>query len=524
MSYKDIKLFDNIRRDDPRPLTQQLVDVVVAAINSGELKAGDRLPPTRAAATEAGVNHLTAARAYRRLAEEGWVTAGVGRGTFVRDRTRPGGVLESAQDERSAATSARGPAPLPLAPGEDSWQQALLPDAEPTYSERILDETFRMSDRPGLISMATGFPSPALCPVDQLKRITQDVFDEEGPGAVWYADPAGIPALRDQLAREGRTLGFATDPSEIVVTTGARQGIDIVARALLRPGDVVCVESPTFVGLLISLHAAGARVIGIPVDEDGFDVDALQRVLDRQDVKLCVLQTSCHNPTGQHLSEERRVRLARLARERNFFVLEDGVYGTVSFDGRPRRRLRELAPSHVIYVDSLSKTIGGGLRIGWLAARGPVRERLVRLKLGSDMQTATLGQHIAARYLAGGTHNELLAEGCKFYARRCDVLLHALERELGDACIVTPPRGGHHIWVTLREPLNERTLYAEAVRHGVSFTPGGVMLAEASTATSFRLSFSLLEPDQLEEGVRRLARAVRALRHHHVAPASAPLS
>jgi DNA-binding transcriptional MocR family regulator len=287
---------------------------------------------------------------------------------------------------------------------------------------------------------------------------------------------------------------------------------------------VAAVESPTFVGGLNSLRATGARLIGIPVDQDGFDVDALEQVLARHEVKLCSVQTSCHNPTGADLSPERRERLARLAVERNFFVMEDGVYSDVRFEGKSPGALRQLAPGHVLYVNSLSKTVGGGLRIGWIAARGPVLDRLATLKLESDFFTAALTQHIAARWLARGDYERHVEKTLPFYRERRDALLEALERHLAGEYRTQVPRGGHHLWVTLDRPLDERSLYSEALRHGVAFTPGGAVTVERRTQTSLRLSFSLLEPEQLDEGVRRLARAIRELRRRTRLSRAAPVS
>jgi 2-aminoadipate transaminase len=295
-------------------------------------------------------------------------------------------------------------------------------------------------------------------------------------------------------------------------------------RTLIEPGDVAVVESPTFVGFLSSLRSAGARVVGVPVDEDGLDVSALERVLARHEVKLCALQTSCHNPTGRDLSPERRKRLAELAMERNFFVIEDGVYSELRFEGESQPAIRSLAPGHVIYVDSLSKTVGGGLRIGWIAARGPVYERLAALKLESDFHTPTLSQHIAARFLAEDLHRRQVEHTLPFYRERRDALLEALDRHLAGEYRTSTPHGGHHVWLTLNRPLSERELYSEAARHGVTFTPGGVVTAERHAQTSLRLSFSLLDPDELDEGVRRLARAMRQLRRTARYGATMPLS
>src|SRR5919112_5128617 len=309
----------DLQRDAAVSLTQQLVDRFVDAIETQTLEPGEKLPTTRALAAEAGVNHLTAARVYRRLAELGYVTASVGRGTFVRS------LVPAAADEQG-----------------DDWQVWAMPDRPQTYPEQVMDDAFRLATDPGIISLSTGWPSPRLYPIDELAEITADVFREEGGAAISYLTAEGLYPLREQIAKKWR---FATDPEEIIVTSGARQAIDLVCRALLEPGDVAVVESPTFIGLLSSLRATGARVIGVPYDRDGLDLDALEHVLARYEVKLCALQTVSQNPTGRDLSEERRERLAALARERNFFVLEDGVYSDVRFDDGPvPPPLRELAP------------------------------------------------------------------------------------------------------------------------------------------------------------------------------------
>jgi DNA-binding transcriptional MocR family regulator len=496
MSYKlDLSHLD---REGPISITQQLVDLFAAAIEDGKLDPGEKLPTTRALAAEAGVNHLTAARVYRRLAELGYVTASVGRGTFVRTLV-------------PAASEVEG----------DDWQVWAMPDRPATYSEQVQDDAFRLAREPGIVSLSTGWPSPRLYPTDELAKITADVFREDGGAALSYLTAEGLYPLREQIATKWR---FASEPEEIIVTSGARQAIDLVSRALLEPGDVAVIESPTYTGMLTSLRATGARVIGVPFDKDGLDLDALEHVLARHEVKLCALQTISQNPTGRDLSPERRERLAELAVDRNFFVLEDGVYSDVRFDGESPPPLRELAPGHVIYCDSMSKTVGGGLRMGWIAARGPVFDRLAMLKLNSDFHTNTLSQYITARFLAAGGYERHLEASNPFYRERRDLMMEALERHLAGEYRAERPEGGHHVWVQLTRPVDERTLYREAVRQGVTFTPGGTVTVERMPLTSLRLSFSLVDPPELDEGVRRLARALREVRRRERFSATVPVS
>ena len=499
MSYK-VDLSD-LDRQSGSSVTQQLVDRFAAAIESGALEPGQKLPPTRGLAAEAAVNHLTAARVYRKLAERGYVTAQVGRGTFVRALT-------------PATSAAEG----------DDWQVYALPRDDVSYSEQVLADTFSLAGQEDLISLAIGWPAPSTYPIDELARITAEVFAEVGRDALSYLNAEGLYDLREQVARGGRAHGYAHDADEVVITSGAQQAIALAARATLEPGDVAVVESPTFIGMMTALRGTGARVIGVPVDGDGFDVDALERLLARHEVKLVGLQSACQNPTGGDLSEARRRRLAELAVERNFFILEDRVYSDMRFEGPFVTSLRELAPAHVIYANSLSKVVGGGLRAGWVAARGPVRDRIAMLKLDADFHTPTLIQHIVARWLATGAYDRHVERTIPVYRERRDALLAALELHLAGEYHVDPPRGGHHLWVTLNRPLDERALYSEAARHGVTFTPGGAVTAERRSQTSFRLSFSLLEPGQLDEGVRRLARAIREVRRRTRHAVAAPMS
>jgi 2-aminoadipate transaminase len=400
-----------------------------------------------------------------------------------------------------------------------------LPELPTSYAAQIVDDAFRLATDPEVISLSTGFPSPRLYPVEDLARASEATWREEGGAAISYLVAEGLPALRERIAERGRKYGWAESADEIIVTTGARQALDIAVRGLLQEGDVAVVESPTYAGILSSLRSVGARVIGVPFDKDGLDTNALDRVLARHEVKLCAVQTASQNPTGRDMSAERREHLARLARERNFFVIEDGVYADLRLEGDPRpRSVRELAPGHCLYIDSLSKTVGGGLRIGWIAARGPVFDRLAMLKLDTDFHSNTLSQHIAARYLALGGYDRQVERTIPFYRERRDALIRALERHLAGEYRAEVPHGGHHVWVQLLRPVDERVLYSEAVRHGVTFTPGSTVSTERHSYTSLRLSFSLLDPEELDEGVKRLARALREVRRRERTSMTVPVS
>jgi 2-aminoadipate transaminase len=500
MSYT-LDLSD-IDREGEESITAQIAERIRAAIESGDLAPGDKLPSTRALAETAGVNHLTAVRVYRRLAEEGYVTAGVGRGTFVRS------------------------VPPPAAADDDGvWQHAVLPERHRSYVDEVFADTMHITratptgwigappEGASILDMSVAWTAPDLHPVEELRVIADELFRSHGGAMLGYSQPEGVPELLQELAKRGEASGFARATDELVVTSGARQGIDLAARTIVRPGDVVVCESPTFIGTLSSLQATGARVLGVPFDEGGIDVDALERILARHEVKLLALQTGSQNPTGQDLAPDRAARLVELAQERSFFILEDGVYANVRFGGAPPPpRLRQSAPDHVLYVDSLSKTIGGGLRGGWVAASGEARRRIGELKLATDVHSSTLTQFLAARWLETGGHDAHIKKVNKIYAKRAAALLEAVNRRLGDEVTVLEPNGGHNLWLTFRRPIDERLLFAEALRNRVSFTPGRAVRPEQSSQSSLRLSFPLLDEERLDEGVRRLAVAIREVR------------
>src|SRR6476659_8051185 len=297
-----------------------------------------------------------------------------------------------------------------------------------------------------LMDMSVAWTAPDLHPVEQLREMADELFQTHGGAMLGYSQPEGVPELLIELARRGEARGFSRSPDELVVTSGARQGIDLACRTVVRPGDVVVCESPTFIGTLATLQATGARVLGVPFDEGGIDVEAFERILARHEVKLLALQTGSQNPTGQDLAPDRAARLVELAQERSFFILEDGVYANIRFvDGPPPPRLRQSAPDHVIYVDSLSKTIGGGLRIGWVAASGEARRRIAGLKLDTDTHSSTLTQYLAMRWLQSGSHDEHLRRVNKVYHHRANTLLESVRRRLGDEVAVLDPRGGHSV-------------------------------------------------------------------------------
>ena len=370
-----------------------------------------RLPPTRGLATLAGINQLTASRVLPPLQTLGAVVSEVGRGTFVRAA------------RRGDARRAPGDVELAVLRAGARAQRRV---------DRIIGEIARHvedpSDDPALGRLSGARADPGRRAAGRRPR---EAIERHGARAFQYGPIEGVSELREALAALGRRRGLDDDANSIVATTGARQALTLAARATLRPGDKVACESPTFMGIIEALRTAGAEILPVPVDEHGLDTGALEQLLRHHEIRLLATQPRLQNPTGVDLSPERRERLVELARQHGFFILEDAVYGDLRFEGHDPGPLRALAPSHVIYVDSLSKTVGPGLRAGWIAASGPVLDRIIGEKRRDDAHGTTLTQQATAGFLDKGLYPAQLARARSRYREGRDVLLAALESELG---------------------------------------------------------------------------------------------
>lgn len=479
-----------LEREGEASLTAQIVAVISGAIESGELAPGERIPSTRELAELARINQLTAVRAYGQLRQLGLVTAQVGRGTFVRE------TAQSASSSNPEATD---------------WQVYALPERLETAQDRAVAELNRHSAAPGTIPLSVGHPATELLPADELRQSLDGVLDELGPSALQYAQTEGEPRLRAALAGHAAERGSPETAANVLVTSGARQALSLIARTVIRPGEVAACESPSFVGSIDALRAAGASVRPLPVDDDGIEVDALEQLLQRHDVKLVFLQSRAQNPTGARLSSERADALITLARRHSFFIVDDEVWAELSSKGAERPGLRSRDHGHVISVGSFSKVLGGGLRLGWILGSGPILQHLSHAKRNDDTHTALLIQLAITRMLERGGLAEPLEKIRDALARRSEVFLEALERHLAPRASWTEPSGAN-VWVTLNEPVDEHRLYAEAVRQGVTFVPGSAMMPDRPLRTHLRLSFGYVRADQLEPGLERLANAIDTVR------------
>ncbi|TSE31836.1 2-aminoadipate transaminase [Tepidimonas thermarum] len=380
-------------------------------------------------------------------------------------------------------------------------------------------ELFKLLGKPGIISFAGGFPDAALFDVDGIREATLAALDSQAGAALQYGATEGLDALREQLAAfmagKGARDVTATD---LIVTTGSQQALDLIGKALISPGDKVIVEAPTFLATIQCFKLYGAELITVPVDDQGADVEALERLIAQHRPKFVYLIPTFGNPSGAQMSLERRRRVLELAVRTRTLVVEDDPYGDLYFDVPPPPSL--LALSHevpggracLVHCGSLSKVLSPGLRIGWMVAPPLLLAKATMCKQFSDAHTSTFAQATAAQYLASGRMPATLQRVRGIYAQRAAAMVQALQQTLGAAIDFVPPRGGLFVWARLTGagggPTDAVALAQRAIAHGVAFVPGAPFFARDPDVATLRLSFATVDEERIREGVRRLAAAL----------------
>jgi GntR family transcriptional regulator/MocR family aminotransferase len=478
----------DLRRESTNPLYLQIKEQLQGRIEGGALLPGTRLPATRTLATDLGVSRVTVVNAYAELEAEGWVRAHVGRGTFVSDpRRREQAVRETPYD----------------------WASTLLGPGGVSASSMLAD-MLDLARHPDLISFAMGAPATDLLPVRDFREAINRVLRRDGGDALQYDEAAGYEPLRTAITRMLAGEGNRPSVRDIVITSGSQQGLDLATRVLTAPGDLVITGSPTYLGALDVFRSNGVEVIGVPVDEDGLRVDVLEDVVLSRAPRFIYTIPDFHNPTGVTLRLDRRRRLLRLARRYDIPILEDGVCSELRYEGSSVPSLRALdGGEHVIAVNSFSKFLLPGIRVGYMVVPQRLRERLIRGKQAADLFTSSLMQRALAEYLDSGRLGDHLDTIRRAYRRRRDAMLAGLARHMPAGTQWTCPQGGLCLWMRLPESISAGELYLIAIDHGVAFALGSVFFPKDPDPSSLRLNFAAHPSARIEEGLARLGRAVR---------------
>jgi GntR family transcriptional regulator/MocR family aminotransferase len=489
-----------LSKNKSEPLYKQLFDQVVARILSRAFPPGYRLPPTRLLAAELGTNRNTVLRAYTDLEAAGFVASTVGRGTFV--------ALDA------------GPAPKAVAPSEGGLPWPSLLAASPKL------EPLRRSQRysrgaPGrdVVNLAQMQPSSDLLPDRLIRRCFDHVLQTQRARALGYASPEGLPALRELIVKDLARQGVPAHADDILITTGSQQGIDLIARALIAPGDTFLVEAATYAGAINVLSLAGARLVPIPSDAEGPDIGALER-LSRSGAKGLYLMPNCNNPTGVEISASRRKSLVAWSERAGVPLIEDD-YGSDLWLGTsaPPPALRSLS-GDVIYMGTFSKKLVPALRIGFIVCPRALKPVLVGIKRTVELGTSLILQHVLAEFLERGYLRAHLNRTLPEYRLRRDALEQSLMRHLPTGMKWRRPERGLVLWLPLPSGFDSEAVFDEALRRGVLVGPSALYEVESRAERGLRLTFCGEPAERLSIGARRLGEALRAMAKLNRRPAS----
>ena len=481
-------------RESQEPLYLQIKHQLRDLILTGDLPLGTRLPPERKLAESLCVNRTTVSTAYQELAADGLVEGQVGRGTIV--CARPGTGRYRDGDYSSQ--------PLP-------WSEFFV--GTKGAQDSLVRELVALCAREDVISLAGGVPDPDLYPVERFARATERVLGRHGRSLLQYCPTEGHLPFRETLAGLAAGRGIAASPDNIMVLSGSQQGLDLVARILLDPGDIVIVEVPSYLGAISLFREAGARLLGVPVDGEGMRIDVLERLLVRYRPQLIYTLPTFQNPSGQVMSAERRQALLSLAQHYQVPILEDDPYGEAYFGDPPPPPVKSLdRHGHTICLSTFSKILFPGIRIGWLVAPRPVVDRLALVKQHADLHSNTLAQWALGEFIRQGWLDEHLAMLRQVYPRKCQAMLAALREHIPRGLRWNEPAGGFNLWCHLAGGLQSKDLLVEAGQRQVAFVVGEAFHADGGGLGAFRLNYSYQSEQNIREGVRRLAEALGALR------------
>ena len=476
------------------PVYRQIADGVRTAALDGRLPPGHRLPPTRDLARQLGVNRNTVVAAYETLAEEGWVRSHTGRGTFL--VPRPGA---SAEPGHPAETQ--------------RWFSAFSLSAEGA-AQSGLGTIFSMVVEPGsAIPFVGSYPAAELIPVEPFRHALSRALDRHGVEALSYGPTAGYAPLRETVAQRMRAKGMPATADDVLITNGAQQALELVFRAFVERGDAVAIEEPTYTGALSVLGALGARVVGIPMDQEGIRPDLLSIAMERHRPRLIYVQPTFQNPTTRVTSEGRRRELLALANRYRCPIVEDDWAGDLRFEGPDLPSLHALdSGQHVIYLSTFSKMLMPGLRLGWLAAPPPVMDRLIELKRLQDCGTSPLLQTALDVFLREGGLDVHLERVRPAYRTRRDAMVEALERHFPEDARFERPLGGLFVWVRLSPAIDGGDLFVAAKQRGVLYSRGELFHTDGSGGSAMRLTYSAVSEEQIAEGVAILGRLIHERR------------
>ncbi len=370
-----------------------------------------------------------------------------------------------------------------------------------------------------IISFAPGYPAPETFPWAEFREIAAELLSGGDGGVLQYGPTRGYRPLLETILAIMKQREMPTSFEELLVTTGSQQGLDLIARVLLDPGDIVLVERPSYTGALTAFRNVQGRIVGVAQEADGVDLPALDATYERlrrdgQRVKLLYVVPNFQNPTGLLIGRDKRQRLLEWAARRDVLIVEDDPYRELYFEGTSERDVRPIKADdregRVIYLSSFSKTLAPGFRVAWIAAPAPLATKFEMAKQAEDLLTGSLDQRVVYEACRRGVLDRQLPRLRQHYREKRDVMEQGLRRELGDVVSWPEPRGGFFLWLTLPATIDADAMIPRAVEHGVIYVAGEAFFVDTHAANTMRLSFSAPTPAKIADGVSRLASTIRA--------------
>lgn len=372
-------------------------------------------------------------------------------------------------------------------------------------------DLFSAATRADVISLSGGMPDVSLLPQSSIKQAVKAASEDERALALQYTSTDGIPALKSVVCDIVRDLGIRCKPADLMITNGAQEALDLIAKAFIDPGDIIIAEGPTYLGALQAFSAYEPDIRCIPLDDEGMRMDLLEeelKKLGKGAVKFLYTIPNFQNPAGVTMTQDRRKRLLELADEYDFLVVEDDPYGRLRFEGGHAVPLRVLSDK-VIYLGTVSKTFAPGLRTGWIIAPKCVLSRINLVKQGTDLCGSAFNMVVVEHYFTDTPWQKTLQTFIKTYHERRDAMLDALEEFFPPEATWTHPEGGFFVWVTLPDYVDTGSMLTTALERGVTYTPGDSFYPNGSAGkNSMRIAFCFESPENLREAIRRLAEVI----------------
>ncbi len=386
--------------------------------------------------------------------------------------------------------------------------QNILSDNAKSMRRSAIRDLLSVANRPEVISFAGGFPNPSTFPVEDLKEIMQEVLEEDSTSALQYGPTEGNAKFREILAERYKAQGLNITKNNILITTSSQQAIDLTSRIFISPGDTLVCGLPSYLGALQSFWSYQARPIGVRKDEE---IEAVVKSLIDSGNKPKFIYTipDFQNPSGVTMNIEQRRMVLDVAERYDLLVIEDSPYREIRFEGEHQPLLYSMNNERVMLFGTLSKTVLPGFRIGWIIAPEQIIDRLVVAKQSSDLCAPVFDQAVAARYYEKGLFDKNLAKTVELYRGKRDHMLACFEKYMPEGVTWTRPEGGLFLFVKLPEGYDSKELFNEAIKENVAFVIGEAFHCDGSGKNTMRINFSFMDEEMTEEGVKRLAKAIK---------------